>query len=103
MLSLYHFPQSTCSIKVRLLLEEKKLEWQSNQLISSEHHHLSDWYLKLNPNGVVPTLIDDDLPIFESTSILEYIEDKYSETNFLTIPTLTFYEVDCYFYFSLAK
>ena len=26
MLSLYHFPQSTCSIKVRLLLEEKKLE-----------------------------------------------------------------------------
>ena len=82
MLSLYHFPQSTCSIKVRLLLEEKKLEWQSNQLISSEHHHLSDWYLKLNPNGVVPTLIDDDLPIFESTSILEYIEDKYTETNF---------------------
>ena len=82
MLSLYHFLQSTCSIKVRLLLEEKKLEWQSNQLVSAEHHHLSDWYLKLNPNGVVPTLTDDDLSIFESTSILEYLEDKYTETNF---------------------
>jgi len=82
MLALYHFVQSTCSIKVRLLLAEKKLDWEDNQLISSENHHLSDWYLKLNPNGVVPTLLDDELPIFESTSILEYLEDKYTQTNF---------------------
>ena len=82
MLALYHFVQSTCSIKVRLLLAEKNLDWKDNLLVSSEHHHLSDWYLKLNPNGVVPTLLDDQLPIFESTSILEYLEDKYSQTSF---------------------
>ena len=82
MLTLYHFAQSTCSIKVRLLLAEKKLDWQDNMLVSSEHHHLTDWYLKLNPNGVVPTLMDDDLPVFESTAILEYLEDKYTDTNF---------------------
>ena len=82
MLALYHFAQSTCSIKVRLLLAEKKLTWQDNMLVSSDHQHLSDWYLKLNPNGVVPTLLDDSLPIFESTSILEYLEDKYTQTTF---------------------
>ena len=82
MLALYHFAQSTCSIKVRLLLAEKNLAWQDNMLISSEHHHLSDWYLKLNPNGVVPTLVDESLPIFESTAILEYLEDKYTQTSF---------------------
>ncbi len=82
MLALYHFAQSTCSIKVRLLLAEKELLWQDNMLVSSEHNHLTDWYLKLNPNGVVPTLLDDNLPVFESTSILEYLEDKYTETSF---------------------
>ena len=82
MLALYHFVQSTCSIKVRLLLAEKNLDWKDNLIVSSEHHHLSDWYLKLNPNGVVPTLLDDQTSVFESTSILEYLEDKYSETNF---------------------
>ena len=85
MLALYHFAQSTCSIKVRLLLAEKKLTWQDNMLVSSEHHHLSDWYLKLNPNGVVPTLLDESLPIFESTSILEYLEDKFTQTTFRPI------------------
>ncbi len=85
MLALYHFAQSTCSIKVRLLLAEKKLTWQDNMLVSADHHHLSDWYLKLNPNGVVPTLLDENLPIFESTSILEYLEDKYTETTFRPI------------------
>ena len=39
--------------------------------------------MKLNPNGVLPTLIDHDLPIFESTSILEYLEDKYLEDKYI--------------------
>ena len=82
MLTLCHFLQSTCSIKVRLLLAEKKLTWQNKMLVSADHHHLSDWYLKLNPNAVVPTLLDKNLPIFESTSILEYLEDIYTQTTF---------------------
>ncbi|MEZ7813979.1 MAG: glutathione S-transferase family protein [Paracoccaceae bacterium] len=82
MLELYNFSQSTCSIKVRLLLGEKYLQWEDKRLVSSDHQHLSDWYLKLNPNGVVPTLIDNGKPIFESTSILEYLEDQFPESNF---------------------
>jgi len=81
-IELYNFSQSTCSIKVRLLLAEKKLPWIDKCLVSSENQHLSDWYLKLNPNGVVPTLIDDGQSIFESTAILEYLEDKYDKISF---------------------
>ena len=65
MLELYNFSQSTCSLKVRILLEEKGLEWTDRRLVSKDHDHLSDWYLKLNPNGVVPTLIHDGRPVFE--------------------------------------
>jgi glutathione S-transferase len=82
MIELYNFSQSTCSIKVRLLLAEKNLKWENRHLISSDHEHLSDWYLKLNPNGVVPTLVDNGNPVFESTSILEYLEDRFPESNF---------------------
>ena len=81
-IELYNFSQSTCSIKVRLLLAEKELPWVDRCLISSENHHLSEWYLKLNPNGVVPTLVDDEKAIFESTAILEYLEDKYTQHTF---------------------
>ena len=75
MLELYNFSQSTCSLKVRLCLEEKGMEWVDKRLVSKDHDHLSDWYLKLNPNGVVPTLIHDGRPVFESAAIMQYIDD----------------------------
>jgi glutathione S-transferase len=79
MLELYNFSQSTCSLKVRICLGEKGLEWVDRRLISKNHDHLSDWYLKLNPNGVVPTLMHDGRPIFESSVILQYLDQIYPE------------------------
>ncbi len=79
MLELYNFPQSTCSLKVRLCFAEKQLDWIDRRLVSKDHDHLSDWYLKLNPNGVVPTLIHDGRPVYESSVIMGYLEDVASE------------------------
>jgi glutathione S-transferase len=79
MLELYNFSQSTCSLKVRICLEEKGLAWVDRRLVSKNHDHLSDWYLKLNPNGVVPTLIHDGRPIFESSVILQYLDQIHPE------------------------
>jgi len=73
-LELYNFSQSTCSLKVRITLEEKGLEWEDKLLVSKNHDHLSDWYLKLNPNGVVPTLMSDGRPIIESSVIMQYLD-----------------------------
>ena len=70
-LKLYNFPQSTCSQKVRLTLWEKGLEFLDRPVDSTKREHLSDWYLKLNPNGVVPTLLHDDAVIVGSSVIIQ--------------------------------
>jgi glutathione S-transferase len=79
MLELYNFAQSTCSLKVRIALAEKELDWVDRRLVSKDNDHLSDWYLKLNPNGVVPTLVHDGVPIVESSVILQYLEDAFPQ------------------------
>lgn len=76
-LELYNFPQSTCSQKVRLTLWEKQIEFVDRPVDSTKREHLSDWYLKLNPNGVVPTLIHDGAVIIDSSVIMEYLEDVF--------------------------
>ena len=65
MLALYHNAASTCSQKVRLVLAEKGLEFESREidLIGGGQHDPE--YVKLNPNHVVPTLIHDDAVLIE--------------------------------------
>ena len=78
-LELYNFPQSTCSQKVRLTLWERQIEFTDRPVDSTKREHLSDWYLKLNPNGVVPTLIHDGAVIIDSSVIMEYLEDVFPD------------------------
>ena len=79
MLALYHFDRSTAAQKVRLALAEKGLAWDSRYVdpsLDRRQQHDPD-YLKLNPRGVVPTLIHDGMAICESQVILEYLEDVF--------------------------
>ena len=79
MIELYHFPPSTCSQKVRLVLAEKGLSFTPHMVdLSSGGQHAPD-YVKLNPNHVVPTLIHDGNVLVESTLICEYLEDAFPE------------------------
>lgn len=80
-LKLYNFPQSTCSQKVRLVLWEKGIDFLDRPVNSKKQEHLSDWYLKLNPNGVVPTLIHDGAVIVDSSVIIEYLDEVFPETS----------------------
>jgi len=79
MLELYHYDHSTAAQKVRIALAEKGLEWKSHHLDTSvaKREHLSPEYLKINPRGIVPTLVHDGLVIRESQVILEYLEDAF--------------------------
>ncbi|MCY4427919.1 MAG: glutathione S-transferase family protein [Halieaceae bacterium] len=79
MLELYHNNMSVCAQKVRLVVREKGLEpVEHHMMLRNGDVHEPD-YLKLNPKGVVPTLIVDGQPIIESTIICEYLEDAYPE------------------------
>lgn len=76
-LELYHSAHSTCSQKVRLCLAEKGLDWVGHELHFATRDHLQPDYLKLNPNGVVPTLVHDGEPVIESSVICEYLDDVF--------------------------
>ena len=80
MLVLHHAWRSSASRRVRLCLAEKGLEFQSHlvDMMSMEHH--SPEYLKINPNGVIPTLmLADGRSLYESGTICEYLDEAYPE------------------------
>jgi len=76
-LELYNFPASTCSLKVRICLAEKKLDWVDHRLSPSSTDHLAPEYLKINPNGVVPTLLHDGDAILDFSVIIEYFDEVF--------------------------
>ena len=78
-LALYHNDMSSCAQKVRLVLAEKGLEWENRHLDLRAGEHQKDWYIKLNPRAVVPTLIDGDIVVPESNVINEYLDERFPD------------------------
>lgn len=76
---LYNAPQSTCSQKVRICLHEKGLEFAEQKLDLFQGDQLTEEYKKLNPNGVVPTLVHDDEVIIDSSVIIEYLDELFPQ------------------------
>ena len=75
MIELYHNDMSVCAQKVRFALGEKALVWKSHHLNLRAGDQQKPEYRRLNPNAVVPTLVDSGRVIIESTVINEYIDD----------------------------
>lgn len=84
MLTLYHYDRSTAAQRVRLLLEEKGLDWQSVIVDTArgDVDQLPDDYHRLNPKGLVPVIIANGAAIPESLVILEYLEDAFPDPAF---------------------
>ena len=78
-ITLYTHPMSPCSQKVRIILAEKHLDWEKVDVNLPEKENLNPEYLKLNPLGVVPTLVHEGKPVIESSIISEYLEDAFPE------------------------
>jgi glutathione S-transferase len=80
--TLYNAPQSTCSQRVRFVFNAKKLPFEEVQLNLLEGDQLKPDYLKLNPNGVVPTLDHDGAIVIDSTVIIEYLDEVVPNASF---------------------
>ena len=78
-LHLYHAAISNCAMRVRMVLEEKSLPWESHLLDLAKGETHTPEYFGINPNGVVPTLVHDGVVIIESDDIMEYLEDRFPE------------------------
>ena len=79
MLTLYDFGNSVCCQKVRITLVEKGLMWEAIRVDLFKSEQYDPKYLKINPKGVVPTLVHDGTPVIESTLICEYIDDTFPD------------------------
>jgi glutathione S-transferase len=77
--TLYNAPQSTCSQRVRFVLNAKGLAFEENKLDLLEGDQLKPDYLALNPNGVVPTLVHDGEVVIDSAVIIEYLDEVAPE------------------------
>ena len=80
---LWDHPVSPYSQKVRIALREKNIPFKlgtPSGVGSGNLASIDPKFSEANHRIEVPTLVDGDLKIFESTIILEYLEDKYPET-----------------------
>lgn len=65
--------------KVSIALEELGLEYRVRPISFDRREQKEPWYLELNPNGRIPTLVDHDaggFAVFESGAILVYLAEK---------------------------
>src|SRR2546430_17589419 len=76
-ITLYDSPGSPCARRVRAVLLEKGLEWTTRFVDLTKLEQKRPEYLKLNPNGVVPTLVHGDRVVYESNVITEYLDDVF--------------------------
>ena len=73
--TLYNAPQSTCSQRVRFVLNAKGLPFVEHKLDLLAGDQLKPDYLAINPNGVVPTLDHDGNVVIDSSVIIEYLDE----------------------------
>ncbi len=79
MIKLYDFLSCPYGQKVRIVLAEKALSYDLVSVDLAQHENRKPDFLRLNPFGRVPVLVDDDITVYDSTIINEYIEDEYPE------------------------
>jgi glutathione S-transferase len=79
MIKLYDFLPCPFGQKIRIILAEKGLSYELVQIDFTQGEQRKPDFLRLNPFGRVPVLIDEDTTVYDSTIIAEYLEDEYPE------------------------
>jgi len=75
---LLHFKGSTCSQKLRIFLNIKNIDWHSHEINLIKQEQFSEWFLGINPRGLVPTLVDNGEVHIESNDIMMHLDEKFT-------------------------
>lgn len=78
-LHLFHSQLSSCSQKVRIYLNIKGISWTPHPINVAGNENISEYYLGINPRGLVPCLIHDGAVHIESNDILTHLEACFPE------------------------
>ncbi len=81
MYQLYYAP-SNASITPHILLEEMGLPFELKLVDRASNAQKSPEYLRLNPNGLIPVLIDGDLKLYETAAICLHLTDTHPDLGF---------------------
>ena len=78
-LTFYFGSGSPFAWKVWLTLEHKGIAYTAKRLSFDKDETRSPEYLKVNPRGKVPAIVDDGFALYESNAICEYLEEQYPQ------------------------
>jgi maleylacetoacetate isomerase len=78
-MKLYTYYRSQASFRVRIALNLKGLQREDVYLHLERGDQFAAEYRAVNPQMVVPTLVDGDTKLFQSLAILEYLDEQYPE------------------------
>jgi glutathione S-transferase len=74
-----HYYPGNASLIPHLLLEELGVPFELVLVDRARQQHKSPEYLKLNPNGLIPVLVDGDLVLYETAAICLHLLDTHGQ------------------------
>ncbi len=78
-----HFYPSTAAMVPHILLEELGVPYERVLVDRANDVHKSPEYLALNPNGLIPVLVDGDLVLYETAAICLHLADAHPQAGLL--------------------
>jgi glutathione S-transferase len=101
-MKLYEFPP-TRSIRVRWLLQELEVDFESAIVNLPAGESRSPEFLRINPAGKLPVLVDDDVVLTESVAIALYLAEKYPAKGFMPTDPAQRAQLHRWLYFTVTE
>ena len=73
-MALFSDPADHYSQRVRIVLEEKGI---SSEIIDTDKNNLSDEILEVSPYSTLPVLVDRDVCLYDSVTLMEYLDERF--------------------------
>jgi len=84
-LHLFHFHDSSCSQKLRVYLNLKGIHWESHHVNLGIGENHSEYYLGINPRGLVPTLVMGGEVHIESNDIIMLLDERFPKNRLIPL------------------